>query len=436
MKRFLVFALVLMLAGASAFAVDLGNGLTATGEVKTGVKVGTTDDGDDDTTDTKVEGRNEDAGQAFRTRLTLAYTGDWGGAKIRFQGLGFTGDTSAYFSTKYAYGWANLLDSKIVLYGGGIGDDLWGLGKLGANVFDDSIDAISGVRAEFKVVDGLSFGLGWPVIGAATAIDHAIENWVFGGLYKSPLVSVAATVAVKPGTDKTETADVYGWKDNDNDSSTPPGWDRTADATSTPAFDPWIDAIAGIEVNPIDVLKVVVDTRFDSRKLYDSDGNQLQAKNGYFRVAPLVQFSSGPLTAHARGDIVLQNDGLGSGKGQEVPLGTDFSKGTWKDIADLHAKWVPVEKLGDTSIAFRVGAAYNLTSTINAYAQVGSDNVSYLDGNGLYVKPGIKFTLGSSSIEIFDKINGLGAKEIPAAGALKARSPIVNQFQIDLNWSF
>jgi hypothetical protein len=63
--------------------------------------------------------------------------------------------------------------------------------------------------------------------------------------------------------------------------------------------------------------------------------------------------------------------------------------------------------------------------------------VAYLageDGNpgaGLYIKPGIKFTLGSSSIEIFDKINKLGAAD-KAGGA----SSIVNQFQIDLNWSF
>jgi hypothetical protein len=284
MKRFLVFALVLMLAGASAFAVDLGNGLTATGEVKTGVKVGTTDDGNDDTTDTKVEGRNEDAGKDFRTRLTLAYTGDWGGAKIRFQGLGFGGDNAAYFHTKYAYGWANLLDSKIVLSGGIIGDDLWGLGKLGANVFDPALDNVAGVRAEFKVVDDLSFGLVWQVIDGGKIIDHAVQSWVFGGLYKSSLVSVAASLAVKPETDAiaesySKTGTVY------QDQNDPTKYlDLYTKTAAAPAYKLWIDAIAGVEVNPIDVLKVVVDTRFDSRKQDD------HGKIGYFRVGPLVQF--------------------------------------------------------------------------------------------------------------------------------------------------
>ncbi|MDR1094999.1 MAG: hypothetical protein LBL31_01275, partial [Spirochaetaceae bacterium] len=113
MKKVLVFLLTLGFA-ASAFALDLGNGLTVTGEVKAGVNVYSADDGNSDTDDTNVKAWNQDAGQINRARLTFAYAGDWGGAKVRLQSLGFAGAVTA----PYAYGWANLLGGKIVVSGG------------------------------------------------------------------------------------------------------------------------------------------------------------------------------------------------------------------------------------------------------------------------------------------------------------------------------
>jgi hypothetical protein len=407
MKRFLVFALVLVFTGASAFALDLGNGLTADGEVKTGLRVATENDGDDDTQDTKAGGYNNDADVPFRTRLALGYAGDWGGAKILFQSLGFGGDASAYFTAKSAYGWVNLLDSKIVVSGGIIGDNLWGLGKLGANVFDPDLDAVGGVRAEFKLLDGLSFGAAWKVIGPNLDIDKAFPAWVFGGLYKSSLVSAAVSLGINPETDKIPAEDEV---------PAAPGYVGKAATEEVPARDLWIEAIAGVEVNPIDVLKVVVDLQFDSRKQED------HGETGYFRIGPLVQFSQGPLTAHAFGNIIVPNDDKGL------------------NTADPEYK-IPVDELGDPSIGFRVGAGYDLTSTINAYAQVGSDNVAYLTGEegrpgaGLYIKPGIKFTFGTASIEIFDKINKLGAANKENFEG-DTYSPITNQLQIDFNWAF
>jgi hypothetical protein len=408
MKRFLVFALVLVFTGVSAFALDLGNGLTAAGEVKTGLNVGTVSDAKDEGDyKTKVEPWNDDAGASFRTRLTLGYTGDWGGAKIRFQSGG--GD----FFAKYAYGWANLLDSKIVLSAGIIGDDLWGLGKLGANVFDPAIDNVTGVRAEFKLLDGLSFGAAWKGPSEATDIDKALQAWVIGGLYKSSLFSVAASLGINPATDKVPPK--YGWKDDDDDSDTADTWVQFPE---TPAYDPSIRALIGLEVNPIEVLKVVVDVDIDSRKAKD------HGATGYFRIGPKVQFSSGPLTAHVQGDIIVPNDDE-----------------AWNQ-ADKDGD-IPVEEKGDTTVAFRLGGAYDITSAINAYLQVGSDNVlwfageedKFAPGAGLYIKPGIVFTLGTASVEIFDKINGIGAAEISKPGFLEF-NPLRNQFQIDFNWSF
>jgi hypothetical protein len=405
MKRFLVFALVLVFTGVSAFALDLGNGLTAAGEVKSGLGVGTASDDDGDY-ETWVGPYNDDAGAVLRTRLTLGYTGDWGGAKIRFQSGG--GD----FFVKYAYGWANLLDSKIVLSAGIIGDDLWGLGKLGTNVFDPALDNVSGVRAEFKLLDGLSFGAAWQPPAPQSKIDKALQAWVIGGLYTSPLFSVAASLGINPATDEVlpSLGDATGMAFVDDKWGEV--WDYAVVTRQAPAYDPSIRALIGLEVNPIEVLKVVVDVDIDSRK------NEDHGATGYFRIGPKVQFSSGPLTAHVQGDIIVPNDDE-----------------TWNQ-ADKKGD-IPVEEKGDTTVAFRLGGAYDITSAINAYLQVGSDNVSYFvgeenvkSGAGLYIKPGITFTLGTSSIGIFDKISGIGAAKEGD------KNPLGNQFQIDFNWSF
>ncbi|MDR1095386.1 MAG: hypothetical protein LBL31_03255, partial [Spirochaetaceae bacterium] len=358
----------------------------------------------------------------------------------------------------YAYGWANLLGGKIVVSGGDIGDDLWGLGKLAANVFDPSLDAVDGARVEFKLVDGLSFGYALPLTGTAQPIGDVFGSSVFGGLYKSGLVSGAFGVALHPGTDKVKAGEstwtVKGpTHTNEANGDNVTGqwtWAETK-GTEVPAYDPWLDVILGVEVNPIDVLKILVDARIDTRKLQDDKGEAINDKNGYVRIGPLVQYSSGKLVAHARGDITIQNDGFGKDetgkayKGQKVSYGDEK---VLKETKDAHASWINVKNLGDTSIAFRVGAAYQATDTLNTYLQVGSDNVSWFAGNGLYVKPGLKITLGTASIEIFDKLGQIGAdktvilyNDLSKTGddlevVSKAHSPFTNQFQIDFNWSF
>jgi hypothetical protein len=480
--KVLVFLLTLGFA-ASAFAINLVEGLTLAGEVKAGLSVNSGDDGKDATDDTTAKAWNNDAGQINRARLTFAYTGGWGGAKIRLQSLGFAGAVTA----PYAYGWANLLDGKIVVSGGDIGDDLWGLGKL-ANVFDPNLDAVDGARVEFKLFDGLSFGYALPLTEGA--IGDVFGSSIVGALFKSSFISGAFGLALHPGTDKVEAGKdtwsfvsvpvdgsgnekeltetekeqlVHGTQE-DGDKYDPTGitygnvWRKTAGSPAVAAYDPWLDVILGVEVNPIDVLKIVVDARIDTRKYADgktsfdpksaaSADNRVNDKNGYIRIGPLVQFASGPLTAHVRGDITLQNDGFGkdstdkANKGQPVNYA---STKALKLIKDAHANWVNVENLGDMSIAFRVGGDYKFNSTVNAYLQVGSDNVAWFAGNGLYVKPGVKIALGTASIEIFDKLGQIGADKTKVATddlaspsvAVKAHSPFTNQFQIDFNWIF
>jgi hypothetical protein len=416
MKKVLVFLLTLGFV-ASAYAIDFGNGLTLTGEVKTGVRVTTAADGDDDTDDTLISGWNNDAGRALRTRATFSYTGDWGGAKIRLQGNGFgapnipsgTDKTPGKLEdltplngvvfVEYAYGWANLLDSKIVLSAGKIGDDLWGLGKLSGNVFDPSFDAVTGVRAAFNFVDGLSFGLALPTAAQVTTrnsdghefnygtVGSYFGGLVFGGLFKADFFSAAATVKLVPKFDA-----------------------KASNATGTDS-DAYVEVIGGIEV-PLAPLNIVVDARFDSRSEDDN-----AKTTGFIRIGPLVRFTAGALTAHARGDIGIQN-------GKSTKVAGDSGRGATENKND------------DASIAFRVGVDYAVNSTLGAYFQVGSDNVAYFDGNGLYVKPGVKITLGTASIEIFDKINKLGAEKIKQTAPKDDYSPVNNQFQIDFNWSF
>jgi hypothetical protein len=105
-------------------------------------------------------------------------------------------------------------------------------------------------------------------------------------------------------------------------------------------------------------------------------------------------------------------------------------------------RYVPVEYTGDPIIAARIGVDYKVSDTIGAYLQIGSDNVAWFAGDkdkgqpgaGFYAKPGIKFTFGTSSIEIFDKINRIGAASKTNADG--DYSPITNQFQVDFNWVF
>jgi hypothetical protein len=190
--------------------------------------------------------------------------------------------------------------------------------------------------------------------------------------------------------------------------------------------------------------------------MYNDDATdpQIAERNGYVRIGPLVQYSSGKITAHLRGDITIRNDGYGKSgteslKGKKITDLTSADKtkvieadgGTIK--GNRISDWTSVENVGDSIIAFRVGGAYQVTDAVNAYLQIGSDNLTYfkgsdkLTGNGLYVKPGVVIKLGAnSSIEIFDKINKIGTEKIKQTAPNDDYSPIRNEFQIDLNWIF
>jgi hypothetical protein len=88
-----------------------------------------------------------------------------------------------------------------------------------------------------------------------------------------------------------------------------------------------------------------------------------------------------------------------------------------------------------SAIAFEVGGEYAIKDNLNAYLNVGSDNVDYFKGNGLYVKLGGTLSLGGNGeIGIFDKVSGWFAED-HKVGA-KDVSSTTNQLQVELVWKF
>jgi hypothetical protein len=164
-----------------------------------------------------------------------------------------------------------------------------------------------------------------------------------------------------------------------------------------------VEAVFGIKVPTILPVGIDITGAFQS------------GDNGYFRLAPKVTYAADKLSAYVQGDININIGEEGATPGTNY---SNFGVTDWEKVLDNPA-----------SIGFEIGAGYQLTDLIGLYAAIGSANLSYLDGNGLYIKPGATFGFGpNTSIEIFDKISNIGAD----SDYLK----FANQFQIDFVWSF
>ncbi|MDR1470246.1 MAG: hypothetical protein LBT00_13260 [Spirochaetaceae bacterium] len=519
------------------FAIDLGNGLTLEGEVKAGLKVATADESpvigvlstynrpafnpdaydsnndgtvnandfpvkDDvtraeDSDNTRLSLWNNDAGANYRARVTANYGGDWGGAKLVLEAI--NGNTTAaadadntggFYAHTY-YGWANFLDKKVVVYGGKITDDLWGLGKLPINAFDPNIDTVTGARAAFNIVDGVSFGFSLPLdkiaydsvytapSGTAAAkwtpetanrtLGAVFGGAAFGGLYKSDFISAAAGVKLFPavnaqdyGDDKKATlGKVYG------DAAMGTTGDKKGYAEKAAGA----QIIAGVSVKPIAPLTVVLDADVDTRKYDDSNtyfGNQtigyaLIGLKGEYVVIPALK-------ASLKLDVLLQNDSAerytkntsSNPFAQYYAYSTSKPDDEWGKIKKTdYVKYRAVENYGDTAVGIEIRADYTVSDTIAAYLRIGSDNLlwiagdvalnktdvyksTYSPGAGVWVRPGVKITLGTSSIEIFDKLGGIGATDLEyfyydlatTTTKIGSTSAFTNQFQVDFNWKF
>jgi hypothetical protein len=405
------------------YAADLPDGLSISGEIKTGVGIFTQDDGDDDTANTYGQAWNDDAGNKFRARLAIGWKNDRAGAKVRFQyrdnkyGNGTVAD-----SIEKAFGWVNLFNKKFVIWGGHGVDDIYGVG----GVVDDDVDSGAGIRLELRLIDGLSIAYGLPLSFDADEYAKSMVNIVresrFGAKYANDFITVIGSFRLA------------GFKDNYfRDVNQDGDFDDTYPVTKT---GPGTDGIWGTDDDiwayAPEKGKLPAGSEEDVtlQALYevnlpklgpvglDITGAVHTGDYGYFRIAPKVTFATGKLDAHLQGDLNFDigEDGLDS---------SDSGTAAFDDYANFGARENPNE---DASIGFRVGAGFQIIDALYAYAQIGSDNIGYLDGNGLFIKPGVTLTLGpNTTFDIFDKINWIGAAD---------QSGVKNQLQIDFAWSF
>jgi hypothetical protein len=413
MKKLLVVLLILSVAGGM-FAADVGDGFTITGEVKSGFGVFSQDDGNDDNgDDTYIQAWNNDAGNAFRFRVNLGWAGDVGGTKFRLQAR--DDQEGAYVTLPKAFGWVNLLDKKIVIWGGHGVDNLYGTG----GIVDDNVDGEADlVRLEVRPIDGLSlsFGVPIPILGGSKAITYNANTYNaeysnklslgntfgasrFGAKFSNDTLTASVSARLNPGFKGT----YYDVNVTGGDNA--PGYVGQNELTSDQEVDGFVELLYAVQVPTI--LPVGIDV---TGALQTGDA-------GYFRIAPKVTYALDKLDAHVQGDI---NVFIGDDTKVKAP-GTGYSN------------FGNYEKIGDASIGVELGAGYQITDLIGAYLNVGSDNIAAIDGNGFYAKPGATFAFGpNTNIEVFDKISNLGADDALAWGPGK----IANQLQVEFVWSF
>jgi hypothetical protein len=351
MKKALVFLLILAVAGG-LFAVDLGNGVSLAGEIVTGAIIKT--DGPADTTKFYAGHSDPDLN---RLRLTLGYASDIFGFSYRleakeFNSMSQTNHQGAQtLDTAFAYGWVDLLDSKIRLVGGKIDSNAWGLGKV-INFDDPAFDDVLGARVEFKVVDGLNFGLALPLRypGATSVeIDKSLTNFILGAFYSADAFKVVASAYISA---------------SDYTAYSAPA-DRTsaaAVATSGGFVDSWL----GVEI-PLDAIGIGVNVRFDSRDTV-----------GYIQPGARVNFAKDAFSFYVKGNAKI-----------------------WFD-----------DDTKDAAISFELRPTYKINDLVTVYLNIASGNVADFGKNGLNIRPVIDFNVSSNVVlEIRDDITRIGHED-------------------------
>ncbi|MDR2467859.1 MAG: hypothetical protein LBD22_02735 [Spirochaetaceae bacterium] len=191
MKKWLVIVLVCVAAVAWAQEDEEGGTIKVTGEVKSGInftKVGENDFG--------VRPYSDDADKNFHTQVQVDYTRGSSGASVRLVAdeLSTLGSTTvSYFSPlSHAYGWIGLFDDKFEFSGGILDNNKWG--TLTSFNLDTSMDNANGLKLEFKLIEGLSFGVN--VLnaqpGTSLTVKESFKPIVFGGKYTTEQFGIAA----------------------------------------------------------------------------------------------------------------------------------------------------------------------------------------------------------------------------------------------------
>ncbi|GHU16728.1 hypothetical protein FACS1894163_06610 [Spirochaetia bacterium] len=390
MKKILVVLLILGFVAGGVFAADLGEGLSISGEISSGINAESSDG------DTYVSLWHDDGGNA-RALLTFEWATDAGGFKTQLKGIaGYDGNASSV-TVPWAWGWVNLFNNKATLVAGKIDSNVWGLGNLSTNAFDPNLDAVGGARLEIKPIDGLNLGVALPLPDGPGVVDISkYFNIVFGALYKAPAFDIAVAAKIIKMDEIGVTVN-YGI-DRDPDSTTYGTIvDLNASNSATAAYS-GVELIAGVGVPLTDLgLKIGVDFQMKSGDI------------GYIKVGPKVDFTKDALGVNGKVIFEANNE-------KNAKL---FKDDGWK-----------IKEAGDSALAFELGVEYKVTPIITGKLYLGSDNLTYLDGNGLWVKPQGTFALSpNAEINVFDKISKIGGDE-------KVAGKIKNQLQVNFTWKF
>jgi hypothetical protein len=214
MKKILALSVALALIGSAVFA----EGLTLSGNVKTGLSLTTTENqdgtrflvesddvhsGDPTALHMDLNGsyvnEEETAGVNFRLRARAQYSGT--DTLEKYTTTGSLTELTFNPSVRGAYGWVKFFDGIVRVDGGRFHDSLWGNSTVNRHIDGQGLeDNLTGARLVISPIEGLSFG--W-VAGATDAVlkglssgDFDSGKWFFannvvGARYKADFMDVS-----------------------------------------------------------------------------------------------------------------------------------------------------------------------------------------------------------------------------------------------------
>jgi hypothetical protein len=397
MKKLLVVLLILAVAGG-LFA----QGLTLTGEIKTGVGVYS----DFDSEESNFTVGHDDPFERSRWRITGTAGAENYGLKFGLQGYwqadGSDNGGQVTESFDNAYGWFETLDDMLKFRAGRIADKAWSTG--GDKGWDYSRgDAFT---VEVKPIEGLNVGFALKANdgregenGARLAEDVGDIGSVFGGTvigasYNTDLFGVTATV------------DLDGSADNGGHIARLPA--RDGDNAERYRND-FASIIFGINLKMVENLTAIIEGNIsiDNTKDAENTGTWLTQKFEY-KVDPKVtvglvayeMFASGDGAEAARAQAFVDARGLVDPE----------------DIADVDGKDYLF------AMQFKPYGSYALSDTMTIGAEVfltmnaldddfDNQGNKFRDGSAFTVdiKPKFTYKVNTLTMEIFDRINNLGA---------------------------
>jgi hypothetical protein len=492
---------------ASEGVIKVGSGeLKISGSIKTGLRA----DGnlrktwDQQTADpTKYDekgatmsiyGYSDDADDesALRADLAATYTNGPFGAKINLRNSSWTpvwgqggpapnpkGDGITNPNTDFtswsnhtyiqaAYGWVDLFNNIVSVYGGKIGDDIWGTGQLGGTATDTSYDDVSGVRLAIKPIAPLSFGISLP-FGVANAgsvnatkyyqLKAKFAGETFGDLFANSIIGVgwkndafAASVSLKLN------GGFYSYALKHDAATDREVFDTTTKAEKYYGIGP--DFLFGAKLLAVPKLTLILDGEIthlfqNNSFFYAIDASPGEDVADYLTTYDIYLKGEYQITDPLSAGLRLQLSGTGK-------------TGTYLDELVVPGTTDKEDQYSKLDFGIRVFADYAVTSAIKPGLEVEfyiagdtaydakaydkyTDAQKKLATHGglshIYFKPRCGFSMGEGlSFNVWDKITIVTANGLENVNRYTGKSPadsptelagfVLNTFQLDFVWSF